>query len=557
MAYLTPMSTLVLLVVLGLLALVAVLGASVVRLRRAAAREAQRARDLDGQRARVAALVESAGEGLYTIDLDGRCTLVNQAAATWLGWRPEEMIGRDMHELMHHSHADGTRAAPETCTTARAFRGGELVHVSDDVFWRRDGSSFPVEFRSSPIVENGVITGAVVTFADVSERVAAERLQRFLDESGRVLASTLDYADALATLAKVALPTIADCCAIETIEGERLEETRGDTSGGDSRDELSVPLVARGRTLGTVTFVRIGRQFDRAGARLAQEFARRAAVAIDNARLYRDAQAATRARDEVLAVVSHDLRNPIHTIGMSAQLLDELVPEGVATPMVRKQGAMIRRAAQRANRLISDLLDARRIETGRLAVECKPEDVRALVADAVELIALHAGEQGVRVESEIAATGFVMVDRERILQVLGNLAGNAIKFTPRDGTVTVAARPSADGGTTIFVADTGPGIPPEQLPHLFDRYWQANARDRRGVGLGLAIAKGILEAHGATIAVESAVGKGTTFSFTLHAAPATAVGAEESHGEPDSRAPDDDDAIQLRRRGVDPLGAAD
>ncbi|HEX2718592.1 MAG TPA: ATP-binding protein [Gemmatimonadaceae bacterium] len=556
MAYLTGMTALTLAAIASLLVLVAVLGASAVRLRARAARETERARALERERARVAALVESAGEGLYTIDLDGRCTLVNQAAAAWLGWKPEEMLGRDMHHLIHHSHPDGTPAPPETCTTARAFRGGELVHVSEDVFWRRDGSSFPVEFRSAPIIERGVITGAVVTFADVSERVAAERMQRFLDESGRVLTSTLDYGDALATLARLALPTIADHCLIETIEGESVDERRGEARADATRDELRMSLVARGRELGTATFVRIGRRFDRSGVQLAEEFARRAAVAVDNARLYRDAQAATRARDEVLAVVSHDLRNPIHTIGMSAQLLDELVPEGAAAPMVKKQGAMIRRAAQRANRLISDLLDARRIETGRLAIESRPEDIRALLEDAVELIALHAGEQGVRVVSDIEATGAVMADRERILQVLGNLAGNAVKFTPRDGTITVGARSSSAGAATIFVADTGPGIPAEQLPHLFDRYWQANARDRRGVGLGLAIAKGIVEAHGGTIEVESEVGKGTTFSFTLRAAPAAAALVREPGVESDAREAGDD-AIRLRRRGVDPLGAAD
>jgi PAS domain S-box-containing protein len=581
----------------------AALGWYALRLRRALANAADRARALDGERARVSAFVQSAGEGLYAIDLDGRCTLVNQAAASWLGFAPDEMIGRNMHELIHHSRADGTPVPADTCTTARAFRGGEHVHVSEDVFWRRDGSSFPVEFRSAPVVENGQITGAVVTFADISDRIAGERLQRFLDESGRVLASTLDYTDALTTLATLAIPTIADSCLIDTLEGDAfgdpivahsdpraasaLKELRAATpvaldgahpvaralrtsetiavaqaeldtmfgagAGAVSRDALCVPLVARGHTLGIVTFLRLGRRFARADAALAQEFARRAAVAIDNARLFRDAQAATRARDEVLAIVSHDLRNPIHTIGMSAQLLLDLVREGEAAPMVRKQGSVIRRAAHRASRLISDLLDVRRIETGRLAIECRPEDVRTLIDDALEVITSQAAEHGVHVAASVGSSARVMADRERVLQVLGNLAGNAIKFTPRGGTVTVGVTTAAGGVESLFVADTGPGIAPEQLPRLFDRYWQANAHDRRGVGLGLAIARGIVEAHGGAITVESTVGVGTRFSFTLPSAPVEDATTER----PADVHPADERALPMRRRGVDPLPAAD
>jgi len=183
------------------LAVVAIFGLlSFVAWRRERGRMSHRLSELERERGRMAAFIESAGEGLYVIDLDGRCVLVNQAAARWLGYSAEEMIGKHMHHLIHHTHADGRVSTDETCTTARAFRGGEQVHVSDDIFWRRDGTSFPVEYRSSPIVEGGVIRGAVVSFADVSARARATAVEHFLDESGRVLASSIEFEEALATL---------------------------------------------------------------------------------------------------------------------------------------------------------------------------------------------------------------------------------------------------------------------------------------------------------------------------------------------------------------------
>jgi PAS domain S-box-containing protein len=556
---------------------------------------------LERERGRIRAFIESAGEGLYAIDLDGNCTMANQAAARWLGYSPDEMIGRNMHNLIHHTHPDGTPALDESCTTAKALRGGEEVHISEDVFWRRDGTSFPVEYRSAPILENGRITGAVVSFADVTARVRAAQLERFLDDSGRVLASSIDFDDTLASLSRLAVPIVADCCIIDIVDDDGLltptiahvdavaadairEQRRsnplhreddhpivhalrscasvavdGATDAGwlaasipdgngrkPANAGICIPLVAREYTLGVVTFARIERRFDHEDLTLAHDLARRAAIAIDNARLYRDARAATNARDEMLAIVSHDLRNPLHTIGMSAQLMLEALPDDSPSTPLRKQAGIIRRSAQRANRLIADLLDVRRIETGRLAIECAPVDVRVLVEDVDEMFAAEADERHVALARDVSAScPSVLADRERVLQLFTNLVGNALKFTPAGGTVTVSAEP-ADGGVRFRVRDTGPGIPAEQLPHLFDRYWQARRNDRRGVGLGLAIAKGIAQAHGSTLTASSEVGKGTEFAFTLPAA--SAIEPRTLVDEPARRA-DAPDPLGARRQG--------
>jgi signal transduction histidine kinase len=248
---------------------------------------------------------------------------------------------------------------------------------------------------------------------------------------------------------------------------------------------------------------------------LAAELGRIAAFAIDNARLYWQAGEAVRARDEVLRVVSHDLRNPIGAVSMAASfLLDDGPPELRDGPHGRML-ATIRRAAEQASRMIDDLLDISRIDVGHLPIDPKPEPLTPLLAEAVELHRPLAQKQGIRLEwRESETLPPVMVDRDRVLQLLGNLLGNALKFTPEGGRIEVGAERFGKE-VRCWVTDTGPGIPADHLPHLFDRFWQASRTDRRGLGLGLAIVQGIVEAHGGRVRVESEIGMGSRFEFTL------------------------------------------
>jgi signal transduction histidine kinase len=238
----------------------------------------------------------------------------------------------------------------------------------------------------------------------------------------------------------------------------------------------------------------------------------------ESARLYREAQEATRARDTVLAIVSHDLRSPLDAVFMGASFLLDVGPAGVGAEVLEKQLRLIQRSTQRANRLIEDLLDVTRIETGRLSIEPRAHDAAALLTEAHETIRLSAEEKAIQLEHQVSdGIPEVQADHDRILQVLCNLGTNAIKFTPEGGRVTLRAE-SSEGQIRFTVTDTGPGMPPEQLEHIFGRFWQANHGDRRGVGLGLAIVKGIVEAHGGRIWAESELGKGSTFYFTIPAA---------------------------------------
>ena len=258
--------------------------------------------------------------------------------------------------------------------------------------------------------------------------------------------------------------------------------------------------------------------------------AQAAAPALQRARGYdaerarrRDAELTARAREQVLGVVAHDLRNPLHLVMATTELLGE---PAVAPERRRELLGMTMRATAQMRRLVSDLLDAVRIQAGRLTLDLEALTIGSIVDQAEEMARPLAAERGVILESSATDRPLrLRVDRARIQQVLGNLLGNAIKFTKPGGRVILEA--SIEGGAAVFrVRDTGQGIPPERLPLIFDQFWQGDSKDRRGVGLGLAIAKAIAEAHEGSIAVDSRVGEGSTFSVTLPVPAADDLAAE-------------------------------
>jgi signal transduction histidine kinase len=228
----------------------------------------------------------------------------------------------------------------------------------------------------------------------------------------------------------------------------------------------------------------------------------------------RAAEEAARGRDDLVSVVSHDLRNPLNTIAMGLTILER------SPDLDAHQGviARLRRGATRLDRIIADLLDVTRIDSGTLMVDQRPVAPSSLLEEVLELLGpqAHAKGQQLDVTSPPHAP-MVMADRDRVMQVLLNLVGNAIKFTPDGGLVAVSAARHGDG-VRFDVRDTGPGIPADDVPHVFDRFWQARSTARLGTGLGLYIAKGIIDAHGGKLQVESAEGLGTSIAFTLVAA---------------------------------------
>ncbi len=414
-------------------------------------------------------------------------------------------------------------------------------------------------------------------------RAAAEQAERrnaFLAEVALTLDDALDYETAFEKLVRLTIPRLADYCLIDEMETDggtrRIARAHVDAEKekvlwsrvrhapeadpdhhpimkvigrgqsvlvGEVTDEvidtiahdaahrviltevlrlhsfMIVPLVARGRVLGLITFAFSDseRRYGPAELALAEEMARRAALAIDNARLYGQAQQAVRAREGVLAVVSHDLRNPLASILLNTSTLLELSPEGTLDPWVADSLRQTIALVAQSNRLIEDLLDVSRAANGGISLLRAPHDLRDLAARAERMLRPLAEKRGLQLSVSVPdAPVPVMVDGDRVLQVLSNLAGNALKFTPAGGRVEVAVE-GGQGAARVTVRDTGVGIAADELEQVFDPFRQVGDGDRRGVGLGLPIARGIVEAHGGRISAASEPGAGSAFSFTLPA----------------------------------------
>jgi len=277
------------------------------------------------------------------------------------------------------------------------------------------------------------------------------------------------------------------------------------------------PLVHAGELLGVLCLGTFGNWQPREWqTRLLSQLAASSAAALAKQAAHEALQRDVRARDDVLGVVAHDLQNPLNVISMAANMLLQRVPDQTARRPIER----IVRSVQRATRLLRDLLDVGAIEEGHFAIERRRLDPTALILSALESQQSLAADASVITATDLSpALPPIDADEERLLEVLENLIGNAIKFTSPGGTISVGA--SCEGSELkIWVADNGSGIPHEQLPHIFDRFWQAKRADRRGTGLGLTICKGIVEAHEGRIWADSNPGKGTTLYFTLPAADA-------------------------------------
>ena len=249
----------------------------------------------------------------------------------------------------------------------------------------------------------------------------------------------------------------------------------------------------------------------------AAEDIRRYAIEIDLERQVERAERAVRLRDDIVAVVSHDLKSPLGVIQVQVALLMRAVSphDEPQSRRLRALAERMQRTVDRMNALVHDLLDLAKIESGRFELDRRPVPTRELVEEALLVMRPLAESKPLTITETITDTPCVEADRERIFQVFSNLLGNAIKFTPEGGAITVEATPERDA-VLFTVTDTGPGIPADQLPHVFQRYWQPPGKQAAaGTGLGLYIAQRIVEAHGGRLWAESTVGVGTRFMFTL------------------------------------------
>jgi PAS domain S-box-containing protein len=463
---------------------------------------------LSEERFRLA--IDKAPVGMAMVALDGQILRVNAALCELIGREPEEVLGHNFREITLAED----RAPSDDLTDQ--LRVGEINSFElPKHYVRKDGSIVPVVLHASLVRRNdGTPLCMIGQIEDMTQRQRLESIRESAlgiselvpgQTLEAVLRSIVDEARNISGASFGALGIGTDPAQPFdpwVVSGEDEE---------DSVERLQVPIQRHGRTVGTLYLAKPpgGPAFG-ADDRVAIELlSTHAAIAIENARLYGELTAALRARQEMVAVVSHDLKNPLGAISLRAQMLELVLHDTAPAAHV----ASIRRATASMLSLIRQLLDAERLEAGSLKLDLADHDLHSLTDEVVDLIEPVARTHEVQVEHQVDEGLRVRCDRERICQVLSNLVGNAVKYTPAGGRVVIRAWRAADG-LRVAVRDQGSGVSYHDQPHLFDRYF-TTARGAHGAGLGLYIVKGFVEAHGGRVWLESVPGRGATFFFSL------------------------------------------
>ena len=536
-------------------------------------------------------ILDSAAEGLYGVDVAGRCTFINRSALQMLGYRAEsDLLGREMHVLVHHSDASGRRQPAEASPIAKSYREQRERHIVDEVFWRADGTSFPVEYWTHPMLKGGRVTGAVATFFDISERV---NMQAALRQGEVRMAGLVDAvndgvvsidADERIVQFNRAAERLFGVAATEAL-GSSIERfiPRGSLAGAQRR-ELRFDYIETGKVREL-----FGRRADGSRFPLEASLSRletergtlvtavlRDVTDLQNARAEREArealEASNRAKSDFLSRMSHELRTPLNAVLGFARLmrLDAAKPPP-AEHVERLQ--RIEDAGAHLLALVNDVLDLSRVESGQMTVSLEPLDLRTSLEDAISMVLPLAGVVGVRtwisgrqddfitlgLDDDVEVT--VLADRVRLRQVLVNLLSNAVKYNRAGGEVRVGWQ-IAEGRCEVFVKDDGVGMGPDKIDQLFEPFNRLGAENSKieGTGIGLVLSRRLMELMRGELRVESVLGVGTTAFVTLERSserpePPVGLPPPSQHGELDSPlrvlyAEDNDVNVEIVRQVV-------
>lgn len=506
--------------------------------------------------------IDRLDDAYFEMDADFCYRRVNPAGLRIAGKRPEEILGKHVLEVF----PDVADAAIHE-TTKRVMETGEAARVE---------TYYPPFNRWYANSIYPITDGIAIFSRDISEQKLLEQNLAFLAEASKILSSSLDTQRTLRAVAQIAVPRIADWCAVDLLTGpgtvellavahvdpekvrwaeelrqrdpvdldqpvglakviltgqpefypkitdEMLVATAKDertlelARSLDFTSAMIVPLTIQDTTIGAITFVSTdsGRHYTPADLSTAQELASRAALAIENSRLYAASQRAVALRDDFIAAASHELRTPVTSLKVYTEVLLRQAVQRNDARATRSLQAM-NGQIDRLSALIVDLLDVAKIEAGTLELRREELDLRQFVAEIVEVMQATTTKHRIEVEGRTA--GAFVGDRERLGQVLTNLLSNAVKYSPQADRVVVRLAGDSDD-VTLEVEDFGIGIEREHLPRLFDRFYRVNNPDEQtfpGLGMGLYIAQEIVHRHGGALEVESVLGQGSRFRVRL------------------------------------------
>jgi PAS domain S-box-containing protein len=517
-------------------------------------RVAERTAELTDSELKTRLILDSAGDGIIGVDNEGRATFVNNAAERMLGYGEGELIGKSIHDLIHHRRSDGSPYPADECPMRAAFTDGEVHRVDEEMLWRSDGTGFQAEYTANPIRREDEVIGAVIVFNDITERRRAEENVR---NSEQRLAQIIDFLPDPTWVVDNEGVVVTWNRALEVLTGIQAEDMvgKGDyeyslafyderrpvlidlvrkwtpefenqylsikKDGGVLRSESHHPQLGNGGVFLSGT---AGVLYDAAGRpagaiEALRDITDRKQMEEQLRRAQEAAEAASRAKGDFLANMSHEIRTPMNAIlGMA-----HLALKTELTPKQRDYLEKINKAGNALLGIINDILDFSKIEAGKLEMEAVAFDLDEVMDNLASLITVKAHEkEGVEVlfHTDPDVPRALVGDPLRLGQVLVNLANNAVKFTEH-GEIVVTIELVQRGEKTVeiqfAVKDTGIGLSAEQKDKLFTSFTQADTSTTRkfgGTGLGLAISKRLVEMMGGRIRVDSAPGAGSTFYFT-------------------------------------------
>jgi PAS domain S-box-containing protein len=570
---------------------------------------ARKRAELETQRALTlwTTTLRSIGDAVISTDARGRVRFMNPVAERLTGWQADEAAGHALTEVFPIFNEESGAVVENPVD--KVLREGVVVGLANHtVLRRRDGTAIQIDDSAAPILDPAgaqasVIEGVVLVFRDASAEKREQLRRSFLATSTEQLLEAEDYRDALARIAQLAVPRLADWVGVnlaepgtswpqplvvahvdpakielahalarrypldpgapigaakvmrtgrsefypeisaEMLDGAALDdEHRRILRELELRSALVVPLRGKGPVFGAISFVLAGsnRRYTERDLELAEDLARRAGLIIERRRLEEEAERANRMKDEFLATMSHELRTPLQAILGYASMLER----GIARDPAKATAAILRNANAQT-RLVEDILDVSRISSGKLQLAMTRVDVVAAIRAALESIRPAALARRIQISESLPPDlGEVLGDLDRLQQVVWNLLSNAVKFTPMDGAIEVRAE-RLGSTLRVIVRDTGKGIAAEHLATIFERFRQVDSsttREHRGLGLGLAIVRYLVEAHGGTVHAESAgPGQGATFIVILPVRTDALAAADRSR---DSRRPLDAERLR-------------
>jgi signal transduction histidine kinase len=524
----------------------------------------------------LSGVLDTVPVGIWITDSSGKITRGNPAGIDI--WRGERYVGIEEYGEYKGWWADtGELIGPHDWALARALEKGETSVDETVIIQCFDGSQKVIMNSAMPLRdEQGNITGSIVTNYDISRRYRMEKNLALVARAGEEMISMRDFDQAfqqVATLMTTGLcdysmiykleengtlnmvaragrdapfakrfDALVDCYPpnprtnigiVGVLENRRsllIQEMTEDTIQSIAQDAhhaaelrqilhsyMLVPMVAEDKSVGILGLISCdpARRYDDIDLLAAEEMGRLAAFAVENVRYAEKLRQAVQAREDVVAIVSHDLRSPLAVILQSCELINKQLMGQEVPASVMKLTSLAKSAGRRMHELISDLLDLSHLESGQFVLHRERLDCLSFLRETVDLMLPLATQKGVSLALEMPdELPAAYADRTRMTQILNNLISNAIKHTPTGGSIDVQVRLRDDGWLEFVVSDTGCGIKSEYLPQLFERYWKPH-ESKGGFGLGLFVVKGIIEAHGGSIQVASEETKGTSFAFTI------------------------------------------